>query len=209
MKERIYIFVTIITIALCYAFDAYVHHCRTYEEPAQRTEDTLTGNGKTSDRYVDYNFAFCAGGSGSSISAQRTSSTSNIPRNTGVGKRIHDTDSAPVLLKAGKPVGISAVNNFLGYLNCWEFQMIQTLEVTDKPQPELTRNEYLRMLQAANLLGKEKTYFLIKVFAVMGIAVQELPLITVEALRNRSIIRTGNQNVIRIPNCLREEQEHG
>ena len=112
VKERIYIFVTIIIIALCYVFDAYVHHCRTYEEPAQRTEDTLTGNGKTSDRYVDYNFAFCAGGSGSSISAQRTSSTSNIPRNTGVGKRIHDTDSAPVLLKAGKPVGISAVNNF-------------------------------------------------------------------------------------------------
>ena len=112
VKERIYIFVTIIIIALCYAFDAYVHHCRTYEEPAQMTEDTLTGNGKTSDRYVDYNFAFCAGGSGSSISAQRTSSTSNIPRNTGVGKRIHDTDSAPVLLKAGKLVGISAVNNF-------------------------------------------------------------------------------------------------
>lgn len=102
-------------------------------------------------------------------------------------------------------VEVSAVNNFLGYLNCWEFQMIQTLEVTDKPQPELTRNEYLRMLQAANLLGKEKTYFLIKVFAVMGIAVQELPLITVEALRDGSIIRTGNQNVIRIPNCLREE----
>ena len=102
-------------------------------------------------------------------------------------------------------VEVSAVNNFLGYLNCWEFQMIQTLEVTDKPQPELTRNEYLRMLQAANLLGKEKTYFLIKVFAVMGIAVQELPLITVEAVRDGSIIRTGNQNVIRIPNCLREE----
>ena len=102
-------------------------------------------------------------------------------------------------------VGVSTVNNFLGYLNCWEFQMIQTLEVTDKLQPELTRNEYLRMLQAARRLGKEKTYFLIKTFAVMGIGLQELPLMTVEALRDGGLVRPGSRAVIHIPGCLREE----
>ena len=50
-------------------------------------------------------------------------------------------------------------------------------------QPELSRVEYLRLLQAARILEKERTYLLVKIFALAGIRVGELPQVTVERVR--------------------------
>ena len=74
-------------------------------------------------------------------------------------------------------------------------------------QPELTRNEYLRLLSAARQLGKERTYLLVKTFAVLGLNVQELPCLTVEAVREgRLPAQSGRaKSPAAIPSCLREE----
>ena len=47
-------------------------------------------------------------------------------------------------------------------------------------QPELTRKEYLRLLSAAKAANRECAYMLVKLFATTGIAVRELPRVTVE-----------------------------
>lgn len=100
-------------------------------------------------------------------------------------------------------VCLSSVNNFLNYLGKWEFQMVQTLE-SDEIQPEISRNGYFRLLTAARLGGNERTYLLVKMFALTGISLSDLPLVTVEALSG-SGIRGRSGGVIRIPGCLRNE----
>ena len=101
---------------------------------------------------------------------------------------------------------ISAANSFLAWLGCREYQLAGQLTVDDI-QPELTRDEYLRLLSAARLLGKERTYLMVKVFAGMDLSVQELPQLTVEgAAQNRlAVVTGGRERLVTIPRCLREE----
>lgn len=105
---------------------------------------------------------------------------------------------------------ISAVNSLLEYCNRWDLQAADVpLPETDL-QPELTRNEYLRLLSTARMLGKERAYLLVKVFACMGLSVRELPRLTVEAVEeNRLIISVDHlRRFVRIPAPLREELLH-
>lgn len=67
----------------------------------------------------------------------------------------------------------SVCNTWLDFMNRREYQQADALQ-EEKPQPELTRGEYLRLLQTAREQGKERTYLLVKVFATTGIHVQEL-----------------------------------
>ena len=102
---------------------------------------------------------------------------------------------------------ISAVNSFLAWLGRREFQLPRQLEITDDAQPELTRAEYLRLLSTARALGKERTYLLVKSFATTGIMVQELPQLTVEAVRDNRLIVTssGLRQILHIPASLRDD----
>lgn len=59
-------------------------------------------------------------------------------------------------------------------------------------QPELTRAEYLRLLQAARALEKERAYLLVKVFALLGIRVGELPQVTVEQVKAGRLLLRGS-----------------
>ena len=65
--------------------------------------------------------------------------------------------------------------------------VIETVQATAVPfqcselQPELTRTEYLRLLQTARALGRERVYLLVKLFGTTGLTVQELEKVTVEA----------------------------
>ena len=81
------------------------------------------------------------------------------------------------------------------------------LELEDRLQPELTRNEYLRLLQTAKFLGKERIYLLVKVFASTGIYVQDLSRVTVEAAKaERLVVSAGNvKQMIHLPVCLCRE----
>ena len=119
-----------------------------------------------------------------------------------------------VLLASGyKPrtvnVRLSAANGFLGYLGLREYQLPVWLAAEDEAQPELTRNEYLRLLSAARALGKERTYLLVKVFAATGLAIHELPQLTAGAVHaGRITVETGRaRRIIRLPACLRAELE--
>lgn len=95
----------------------------------------------------------------------------------------------------------------MAYLGLWQYQV--PLESLNKSgvQPEISRSEYLRLLSAAKQQNKEKLYLLIKVFATIGIQVQELPHVTVEAVRNGKVVTYPNRvrQVLRIPPNVREE----
>lgn len=102
---------------------------------------------------------------------------------------------------------LSAANSYLAFCGRRDLQLMRQLETEAYTQPELTRNEYLRLLQTARLLGKERLYLLIKLYGSTGLPVKSLERVTVEAVRN-SVIQTGERGknrIIRIPGCLRSE----
>lgn len=101
-------------------------------------------------------------------------------------------------------VCISAANSLLEYLGRRELQVRKPLEPSRKVQPELTRAEYLRLLSTARILGKERTYLLVKLFGAAGLTVQELPKVTVEAVRAGKLALSP-EKIIHIPECLQAE----
>lgn len=104
---------------------------------------------------------------------------------------------------------LSALNSLCEYLGCRDFQNHDFLEGPGVLQPELTRAEYLRLLQAARALGKERVYLLIKVLGGAGVRIQELPQLTAEAVGLGTVeLRYHNDRCargLRIPEELREE----
>ena len=98
-------------------------------------------------------------------------------------------------------------NGFLRWLGAWEYQLEEQVELQNDVQPELTRNEYIRLLSTARMLGKERAYLLVKVFACMGLTLGELPQLTKEALdRNQLAVSVqGVRKIVSIPDCLRRE----
>lgn len=102
---------------------------------------------------------------------------------------------------------ISAANSFLEYKGFREYQLTEQLKPEDKLQPELTRIEYLHLLQTAKLLGKERVYLLVKLFGSTGLPLQELPKITVEAAEEgkATIAPNGIKQVVHLPGFLCEE----
>ena len=77
------------------------------------------------------------------------------------------------------------------------------LDAVPEIQPELTRTEYLRLLQTAWTLGRERIDLMVKVLALTGIRVGELPLLTAEAVEMGWLSVSGEQRPI--PGCLRRE----
>ena len=103
---------------------------------------------------------------------------------------------------------MTAINGILGFLDLREYQSTVKASVDDTAiQPELSRNEYLRMLSAAKAIGDERLYLIIKLFGTTGIAVQELDKVTVEAVRSGTIVTFPNRNrlALRIPACVQSE----
>lgn len=102
---------------------------------------------------------------------------------------------------------ISAANSLFRYLGLKEYQLDNQLRPQNENLPEITRTEYLRLLRVARSLGRERVYFLIKLFASTGIALQELPKVTVEAVKSgkTEIIFSGSKQIVRIPQCLQKE----
>lgn len=76
---------------------------------------------------------------------------------------------------------VSSLNGLLKFLGredcCVKFLRLQRRVFRDRSR-ELTREEYLRLLQAAKIMEKERTYLLIKVLGSAGLRVQELPSLT-------------------------------
>lgn len=104
---------------------------------------------------------------------------------------------------------LSALNSLCGYLGHREFQIFDFAEGQDVLQPELTRAEYLRLLQAARALEKERVYLLTKVLGGAGLRIQELSQLTAAAVEEGAVeLRYHNDRcsrVLRIPTELRQE----
>ena len=100
---------------------------------------------------------------------------------------------------------VSAVNGLLAYLGRRDLQLIGQLDTGEEIQPELSRNEYLRLLATARNLGRERTYLMVKVFALTGIRVSELHRVTVRAVEEGHVLTAcdGRQQYALIPACLR------
>ena len=103
----------------------------------------------------------------------------------------------------------SVLNSLLEYLGRRDWQSRDLTAPADDIQPELTRAEYLRLLSAARLLEKKRTYLLIKALGGAGLRLQELPQLTVEAV-TRGTVRLERHNqgasrVLHLPGLLREE----
>lgn len=103
---------------------------------------------------------------------------------------------------------LSVVNNFLDFLGRRDLQLPrQPGAAGEGGTPELSRGEYLRLLQTARTLGKEKVYLLIKLFALTGLPLQAVPRVTAEAVAAGCVTIPGKgpENTIRLAPCLRRE----
>ncbi|MCD8231825.1 MAG: hypothetical protein LUD14_08430 [Clostridiales bacterium] len=70
-------------------------------------------------------------------------------------------------------------------------------------RPELTREEYLRLLSTTKSLGRERLYFIIKLFACTGFKLSQIQRLTLEEVRAGKV--TGPKAINEIPNVLRME----
>lgn len=104
---------------------------------------------------------------------------------------------------------MSIWNSFLRYLGRREWQMEDFNRKKENVQPKLNRTEYLRLLAAAKHLGKEKSYLLIKTLGGAGMRIQELPQLTVEAVKEGEVeLEYHNyrqRRVLHLPEGLKEE----
>lgn len=102
---------------------------------------------------------------------------------------------------------LSVANTYLEYIGRREYQLPGSLRREERYQPELTRGEYLRLLQTAKILKKEKVYLLVKLFAATELPVQELEKVTVEAAKagRATVISSGTRQIVRLPECLSRE----
>ncbi len=102
---------------------------------------------------------------------------------------------------------LSAANSYLDYIGHREYQLAGQLKEKKPPMPELSRAEYLHLLQTAKVLNKEKVYLLIKLFGSTGLYAQELPEVTVEAVREGKIVCDQNKykQIVTVPACLKKE----
>lgn len=98
---------------------------------------------------------------------------------------------------------VSAANSLFDYIGRRDLQLAPMKLGNIALQPELSRTEYLRLLQTAKILENERLYLLVKVFGSVGIPVQYLPKVTVEAAEAGKIDLEGQ--TLRIPGCLRAE----
>lgn len=102
---------------------------------------------------------------------------------------------------------LSVNNAYLDFIGHREYQLANQLKLEPELQPELTRTEYLRLLQTARALGRERVYLLVKLFGATGLTVQELDKVTVEAVKEGklTVSPSHSKQVLRIPEGLQEE----
>lgn len=102
---------------------------------------------------------------------------------------------------------LSVANTYLEFMERREYQLPGSLRREEQYQPELLRTEYLRLLQTAKILGNEKAYLLVKLFATTELPVQELEKVTVETAEDgcAAVTSGGIRQIVRLPGCLCRE----
>ena len=96
----------------------------------------------------------------------------------------------------------ATVNSLLEFAGRQELRVEHVPPDENAPLPELTRNEYLQLLQTAKHLGKRQTYLLVLLFGTMDLPLHALARVTVEAVREGWVFAPQR---LRVPPCLRAE----
>ena len=111
---------------------------------------------------------------------------------------------------SGANVMISAVNRFCAFMS-WSDLRVKQIKVQRRifrdRDRELTKAEYMRLLNAARAKGNPRLYWLMQTLASTGIRVSELRFVSVESLHSgRAVVDCkSKQRVIMIPQKLREK----
>lgn len=103
---------------------------------------------------------------------------------------------------------LSVVNGFLEYLDREDLKISLLLHPKTGAYEELTREDYLRLLQTAKMHVNERLYLLIKVLCCTGVLIQELHMVTIELLsRDQENEEDGSEitDFINLPDQLRKE----
>ena len=100
-------------------------------------------------------------------------------------------------------VMLSAVNRFFAFMSMKRLKTQRRI-FRDRDR-ELTKAEYLRLLDAARRRGNPRLYYLTQTLAATGIRVSELRFVTVESLRSGATVVDckGKRREILIPKNLR------
>ena len=128
--------------------------------------------------------------------------------------------------KLGETYAVSSANSMIAAMNCFlrfcgwhdlcvkQFKMQRQVDCSE--EKELTRAEYIRLLEAANAKHNERLNLIIQTICGTGIRVSELQYITVEALHNGEAIvncKGKNRRVFIVPELkkklLRYVKEQG
>lgn len=102
---------------------------------------------------------------------------------------------------------LSSLNSFFTFME-WYGLRVRTLKIQKQifssPEKELTRAEYMRLLNSAKKKGNRKLYLIMQTICAMGIRVSELKFVTVESLavKKANINMKGKMRTIIIPNDL-------
>ena len=115
------------------------------------------------------------------------------------------------LIKSYAPASVnsilSSLNSFFAFMEWYELK-VKTLKIQKQifasAEKELTRAEYMRLLNAAKQMGNEKLYLLMQTICSSGIRVSELSAITIEAVKNRraNVNCKGKMRVVLLPKEL-------
>ena len=106
-------------------------------------------------------------------------------------------------------VMISAVNSFFAFL-CWNDLHIRQIktqrQIYRNKERELTRAEYMRLLNAARDSGNMRLFYLMQTLGATGIRISELRFISVEAITSGSatVDCKGKQRTVLLPKKLRK-----
>ena len=105
---------------------------------------------------------------------------------------------------------ISAVNRFCAFMSWGGFRIKQIKiqrRIYRNQERELTKAEYMRLLNAARAKSNPRLYWLMQTLASTGIRVSELRFVSVESLHGgRAVVDCkGKQRVVMIPQKLREK----
>ena len=104
----------------------------------------------------------------------------------------------------GKLAALNSLFAFLGWRDCQTAPLRRQRELFRDQRRELTRGEYLRLVEAALALGKERLALLLETICATGIRVSEVRSITVEAARagRTDISLKGKIRTILLPSKL-------
>ncbi len=98
-----------------------------------------------------------------------------------------------------------ALNGFLGYIGCQDWQVFDWLELEDAEGLELSRDEYQLLLEETKREENIQLYLMVKILACADLTPGDLPLLTRETV-NDGVVRgrmRGTEREVTIPELLR------